>query len=103
MEGFSIIAGTHGHRLLEDDRPMIDVFVNEMDTHPCEGDAVLNSGLDRMGTRKGRKQGRVHIDDGVWEPFHRDRSQDAHEPRENERARARCLRCLTQRRSELVS
>ena len=103
MEGLGVIVGTHRHRFLEDDRPMIHLFVHEMDRHPCKSDAVPDGGLHRMGTRKGRKQGRVHIDDRVWEPFDRDRRQDAHKARKNKRICARGLRCLTQRFSECGS
>src|SRR4051812_32118553 len=75
-------------RLLEDDRPAVDAFVDEMHRNSGNLDAVVDRLLDRADARERRQQGRMNVDDPVSEAGDEDRRQQLHEPGEHDQVSA---------------
>src|SRR3954447_21874602 len=67
-------------RSLEDDRPTVDAFVDEMHGHPRHLDAVLERLLDRVDAGERREQGGVDVHDREREAGDEPGAEQLHEP-----------------------
>jgi hypothetical protein len=103
MEGLGVIIWKDGNRFLIDDRPMVNLLIDEMDSDSRDGDAIFNRGLHRMGAWKRRKKCRMHVDDRIGELLDRVRCQYSHEPGEDKRTGSVASRHAGNGRSEVVS
>src|SRR4051794_12636227 len=83
-------------RALEDDRPAVDAFVDEMHGNSGNLDAVVERLLDRVDAREGRQQGGMDVDDPVREALDEARAEDLHEAGEHDELGADGLDPVTQ-------
>src|SRR5437588_4453322 len=75
-------------RTLEDDRAAVDALVDEVHGHPGDLDSVRQRLLDRMDSREGGEQRRVHVDDRVAKARDEFGTQQLHESRQHHEPRA---------------
>lgn len=83
MQRLDIVGGHDGDRLLSDNRPMINVFINEVDGDTGRLDTIRQSFFDGASTRESWKQGGVDIHDTLREPSHGFYGENSHESSED--------------------
>src|SRR5919199_6119023 len=75
-------------RLLQDDRPAVHPFVDEVDGHTDHLDTVLERPSQRVQSGKRRQQRGMHVDYPPLEAADERPAQDLHEPREDHQVHA---------------
>ena len=82
---------------------MVDLLVDEMDGDPGELHPVGKRLRHGMGTRKGRQQGWMSVENAIGEPGHCNGSEDPHEAGEHERTGVVNARSVAAGNGEIVT
>jgi len=78
LQALHCIRRKHPHRLLNNDRTMVDFLIDKMDRDPGDADAVTEGVLDGMLAGKGRQESGMDIQDTVPVGPHEQRREDPH-------------------------
>ncbi len=89
VEADGIVGRFDRHGSLGDDRSVVHQLIDEMHRNPGFRHSGFERLLDCVRTGEGWQERRMHVDDRVREAFDGRRSQDPHEPGEDEGLRTR--------------